>query len=136
MEEVNLTPGVEPGGRVPVACSKDRGFPTYEGQPRQYFFRTNYGCDGKAVTGRWAATLTVKTEEGFKSVKYFGYGSPIYVGVGRRRGITDLRTLTMTAAGCCPPELMTEFLQQEDTEKDAVEEAVKLHKVGYFGGGG
>lgn len=51
----------------------------------------------------------------------------------------DHRTLEDLQAGCCPPQLMKEFIQTErfDASKgDAAEEALKLHKRGYFGGGG
>lgn len=48
-------------------------------------------------------------------------------------------TLELTQKRCCPPQLMRGFIQKEGdpAEKfDAAEEAMKLHKRGYFGGGG
>lgn len=51
----------------------------------------------------------------------------------------DRRSLQATAAGCCPPALMKEFIETEQYDArrpDAVEEAIKLHKRGYLGGGG
>lgn len=47
-------------------------------------------------------------------------------------------TLELEAMGCCPPQLTKDFIMQEGAliEKDPVEEAMKLHKRGYFGGGG
>lgn len=53
--------------------------------------------------------------------------------------IIDLRSLKKIAAGCCPPALMKDYIMQEGgemAERDPVEEALKLHKRGYFGGGG
>lgn len=50
----------------------------------------------------------------------------------------DVRTLELTAMGCCPPALTKDFVMQEGgemVEKDPVLEAMKLHKRGYFGGG-
>jgi len=46
-------------------------------------------------------------------------------------------TLELTKAGCCPPQLMKEFLEQEGGPEgtDPAEEAMKLHKRGYFGEG-
>lgn len=54
-------------------------------------------------------------------------------------GFVDMRTLADTAAGCCPPVLTKGFIMQEGgemAERDPVLEAMKLHKRGYFGGGG
>ena len=51
----------------------------------------------------------------------------------------DLRSLEATQAGCCPPALEEGFIGGEtEGEKAffAAEEAMKLHKRGYFGGGG
>lgn len=47
-------------------------------------------------------------------------------------------TLELEARGCCPPQLMKDFIEREGelVERDPVEEAMKLHKRGYFGGGG
>ena len=47
-------------------------------------------------------------------------------------------TLELTQRGCCPPQLMKDFIQQEGgpaEERDPVLEAMKLHKRGYLGGG-
>ena len=58
---------------------------------------------------------------------------------GKMGMITDQRSLEFIALGCCPPELMSEFLKTEAEAgrgPDAVVEAMKLHKRGYFGGGG
>ncbi len=47
-------------------------------------------------------------------------------------------TLKLTQRGCCPPQLMKGFIEQEGMpvdERDPIEEAMKLHKRGYFGGG-
>ena len=54
-------------------------------------------------------------------------------------GYVDMRSLEATALGCCPPALMKDFVMQEGgelAERDPVMEAMKLHKRGYFGGGG
>ena len=53
-------------------------------------------------------------------------------------GYQDHRTLEDMIGGCCPPQLMKDFIMQEGGEmvaRDPVEEAIKLHKRGYFGGG-
>lgn len=55
------------------------------------------------------------------------------------RPLVDMRSLELTAKGCCPPALMKDFIMQEGgemAERDPVLEAMKLHKRGYFGGGG
>ncbi len=54
-------------------------------------------------------------------------------------GTKNYLTLGLTQRGCCPPQLMRGFIQKEGDppeEFDAAEEAMKLHKRGYFGGGG
>jgi hypothetical protein len=53
-------------------------------------------------------------------------------------GYTDHRDLRALQEGCCPPALMKDFILQEGAivERDPVEEAMKLHARGYFGGGG
>lgn len=51
----------------------------------------------------------------------------------------DFRTLKDLQAGCCPPQLMMEFIETERLEAgktDAVEEAMTLHKQGYLSGAG
>jgi len=51
----------------------------------------------------------------------------------------DHRTLKDMQAGCCPPQLMAEFIKTErfaSEEGDAVAEALALHKRGYLGGAG
>ena len=47
-------------------------------------------------------------------------------------------TLSMMQMGCCPPQLMKDFIEREGelVGRDPVEEAMNLHKRGYFGGGG
>lgn len=47
-------------------------------------------------------------------------------------------SLHLTKRGCCPPQLAKDFIMKEGApvERDPVEEAMKLHKRGYFGGGG
>jgi len=49
----------------------------------------------------------------------------------------DARSLESIAGGCCPPQLMKDYIEREGelVERDPVEEAMKLHKRGYFGGG-
>lgn len=52
-----------------------------------------------------------------------------------QKNYTTARLMTM---GCCPPQLAKDFIVREGemVERDPVEEAMKLHKRGYFGGGG
>lgn len=48
-------------------------------------------------------------------------------------------SLKLMQAGCCPPQLASQMLGDEDSpgaKGDAIEEAYKLHKRGYLGGGG
>jgi len=54
-----------------------------------------------------------------------------------KAGYQDHRTLKDIQAGCCPPQLMKDYIMQEGgmEERDPVLEAMKLHKRGYFGGG-
>lgn len=57
----------------------------------------------------------------------------------KNTGQRDYTTLRLRQMGCCPPQLMKKFLETESMAKgklDPVEEAMKLHKRGYFGGGG
>jgi hypothetical protein len=52
---------------------------------------------------------------------------------------TDVRTLEMTQGGCCPPQITEDQIRKErfeNIEEDAVLQAMKLRKRGYFGGGG
>ena len=54
-------------------------------------------------------------------------------------GRVDKRSLDLIAKGCCPPQLMEDFIRKErfgSGPGDPVLEAMKLHKRGYFGGGG
>jgi len=53
-------------------------------------------------------------------------------------GMHSKVTLKMTAEGCCPKRLMKDFIMREGelAERDPALEAMKLHKRGYFGGGG
>ncbi len=55
-----------------------------------------------------------------------------------KMGQKDARSLKQLQEGCCPPQLTKDFIEQEGAliERDPVEEAMKLHKRGYFGGGG
>ena len=55
-----------------------------------------------------------------------------------KAGYQDHRTLGDMQNGCCPPQLMKDFIEREGelAERDPVMEAMKLHKRGYFGGGG
>ena len=58
---------------------------------------------------------------------------------GFKVGFKSYVTLDMMKQGCCPPQLMKDFIMQEGgemVERDPVVEAMKLHKRGYFGGGG
>jgi hypothetical protein len=58
---------------------------------------------------------------------------------GEKAGLHNFVTLEMQQAGCCPPELMKDYIMQEGgelVERDPLEEAMELHKRGYFGGGG
>jgi len=71
------------------------------------------------------------------SVRGYGLlGSAGQCNIGR---LQDVRSLDMIKEKCCPKELMNEFLETEGVatgEIDAAEEAMKLHKRGYLGGGG
>jgi hypothetical protein len=53
-------------------------------------------------------------------------------------GQRNYATLKLTQMGCCPPQLMKDFIEREGelVARDPVEEAMMLHKRGYFGGGG
>ena len=62
-----------------------------------------------------------------------------HVPAGYKTGMRNYVTLDMMAQGCCPPQLMRDYIMQEGgelEERDPVVEAMKLHKRGYFGGGG
>jgi hypothetical protein len=50
-------------------------------------------------------------------------------------GIRDRRSLKDIQRGCCPPRLLKHFVATE-SDVDYAKEALKLHKRGYFGGGG
>ena len=47
-------------------------------------------------------------------------------------------SLALQQRGCCPPQLSKDYIEREGelVERDPVEEAMKMHKRGYFGGGG
>ncbi len=80
----------------------------------------SYDCWGKKQGGLFEQRVTAAYSAGI---------------TGQKSNIT----LELTQAGCCPPQLMKDFIQQEGApaeERDPVEEAMKLHKRGYFGGGG
>lgn len=58
---------------------------------------------------------------------------------GQKFGRFSFVTLELAQAGCCPPALMKDFIEQEGAPKGediAIEETIKLHKRGYLGGVG
>lgn len=68
-----------------------------------------------------------------------GYYYDTLLPKGYPKGLIDHRTLDMIKKGCCPPRLLKDFIMTESgelAERDPVLEAMKLHKRGYFGGGG
>lgn len=122
------------GGRPPVAYQKDYDFPTVTGARPGLFFRCNFNCDSVAVGSRYRKIAGIETDKGHETVLLSGYGFPTdWKGIGTGM-INDIRSIKAMAAGCCPPELMIEFLREEREEAGAVEEAMKLHKRGSFGG--
>lgn len=127
------------GGKGEAAYFVDRGLPACRGTIPGLFLRTYYDCDGKPF-GWWQKWECVVLIDGkWKDEPIYGFGVLGSAGQGQRAGLTDMRTLKMTAEGCCPPELMKDFIMTEGgafAEADAAEEALKLHKRGYFGGGG
>lgn len=53
--------------------------------------------------------------------------------------VVDIRSLKALTDGCCPPQVGEEQIRKErfeDQDKDAAMEALRMHKRGYFGGGG
>ena len=108
-----------------------------------------YGHWRGAAAERYAVLKTGKDPTGAPWVTYkitpvdcHGRGIPkdgdsykrTIMGKIKWRGWVDKRTLKATAAGCCPPQMVEEQIKVVET--DAVLEAIKLHKRGYFGGGG
>lgn len=127
------------GGKGEVAYYVDRGFPLCRGVIPGIFLRTHYDCDGRPFGPRLKWECIVQKNGKWVDEPVHGFG--ILGSAGQSKGglLNDVRTLKMTAEGCCPPELMKDFIKQEGMpadEDDAVLEAMKLHKRGYFGGGG
>lgn len=79
----------------------------------------SYDCWGDQQGGLFEQRVTVEYSKKITGQK----GSP---------------SLHLTKRGCCPPQLAKDFIMKEGApvERDPVEEAMKLHKRGYFGGGG
>lgn len=133
MRKIQIGPGGRKGGRLPVAYTVDSAMPACINMWPGQFLRTQYDCLGKLISVYHTWNCVLETETGQESVKLCGYGgvaSEKFAGDGR---ITDIRTLAQTAAGCCPPALTAGMLGED---VDVVAEAIKLHKRGYFGGGG
>lgn len=133
MRELKIGPGGREGGRLPVAYSIDSGMPACINMWPGQFLRTHFDCEGKLISAYHTWKCLLETETGQEMVLLCGYGgvaSEKYAGEGK---ITDIRSLAATAAGCCPPALTSKMLGED---VDVVAEAIKLHKRGYFGGGG
>lgn len=79
----------------------------------------SYDCWGDKQGGIFKQTVTP------------GYSAKI-------TGENNHTTLELMQRGCCPPQLMDDYIEQEGkmVERDPVKEAMKLHARGYFGGGG
>lgn len=110
--------------------------------------RTRAYATYKFIKTIYVPTATGKIEKQQYSAKWFScYGevlwaTDIYL-TGKERVSTgvpvDMRSLEATQAGCCPPALEEGFIGGESEGEKAffaAEEALKLHKRGYFGGGG
>jgi hypothetical protein len=68
-------------------------------------------------------------------VKYREMPGPDVLKMGKKSHLT----LELMQRGCCPPQLASQMLGDEDSpgaKGDAIEEAYKLHKRGYLGGVG
>lgn len=88
--------------------------------------------DGTITQGTWRYNCWGKKHSGlFKQTVTAEYSKKI---TGQRTYIT----LRLMKRGCCPPQLMIEFLKEEGMtadERDPIEEAMKVRKRGYFGEG-
>jgi hypothetical protein len=127
------------GGKGAVAYYVDGGCISCRDAIPRLFLRTWYDCDGKPF-GPWRTwECFVLVGDQWVNIPIEGYGLLGSTGQSGKGILNDGRTLKMMALGCCPPELMKDFVMTEGgafAEADAAEEALKLHKRGYFGGGG
>lgn len=88
--------------------------------------------DGTVLLGHLSYDCWGKKQHGIKKMRMTAEGAAAHIGQH------NTTTLELTARGCCPPQLTKDFIMQEGAvvERDPVEEAMELHKRGYFGGGG
>lgn len=139
MSTIKIGPGGEKGGRVPVAFTVHTAMPECINLRPGQFLHTHYDCEGKLISTYRTWKCVQETKTGTKVVEFGGYvgvASENYKGDGV---MVDVRSLEAIKAGCCPPQIMEGFIRKErfhDIKKDAAEEAIKLHKRSYFGGGG
>ena len=139
MRTIRLGTATEGGGKLPVAYFKDSGFPQCARARKGLFFRTPYDCDGKAIGQEYATKCTTGANGTPETVWLRGIGYPQHPDIGNMGKIVDVRGLDLMKDGCCPPELMKDYIRKErfeETEADYALEAIKLHKRGYIDGGG
>jgi len=87
--------------------------------------------NGDMLLGHLSYDCWGAKQHGIKKMRMRGEDAKKHIGQH------DKTTLRLKQQGCCPPQLMKDFIEREGelAERDPVEEAMKLHKRGYFGGG-
>jgi hypothetical protein len=108
-----INKGDRGGGRPPWAYMIDRPFPECLGHRKKWHFRSIYNCLGICQGGIYTAKCVQKTANGYEAFTIKGYGAPNFEGFKGFNVIQDIRTIWMITHGCCPPELLYEFLGTE-----------------------
>ncbi|GAI06113.1 unnamed protein product, partial [marine sediment metagenome] len=60
---------------------------------------------------KWECVLEVNGK--WKDKPIYGFGLLGSAGQSAEKAMNDVRTIEMMAAGCCPPQLMEEFIRDE-----------------------
>ena len=113
MSEIRLTEKAIRLGREPWAYEIHSWFPQCVWFKTHYFFRQVYDCDGLPMNAFGLFRCYWMADGVGKSATLRGHGAPTEAGFKGLNVITDLRSIDMIIAGCCPPALLMEFLGTE-----------------------
>ncbi|MBA7491623.1 hypothetical protein ES702_02171 [subsurface metagenome] len=113
MAKIHLTEKYPRLGREPWAYEIHSWFPQCVWFKRYVFFRQVFDCDGMPMTGFHKFPCAWMADGVSKSATLWGHGAPTERNFKGLNVMTDLRTIEMIVEGCCPPELLMEFLGTE-----------------------
>jgi len=113
MRVIDLTPEDLGGGKYPTAFFIHRYFPGTDREDPKYYLGTSYSCMGLAIGPKRSWRVYLPTEGVYEHIKIVAYGS---LGHGPHKSfgmMNDIRRLDMIQAGCCPPQILFDFMGTE-----------------------